>query len=103
MLSREYTKDEIRQQFLAHIHTLVDYWDRQVPDYTCRQKLDGLAFSILAMLDGTSELPAFIVAPSPHPDNKAFCQGEGENWYQENQDVQDNISGTLHILFGQSK
>jgi len=102
----EYTEDEVRQAFLEHVWQTIDYWDgaydQKVAQYACREKLEGLAFSLLAMLDGCSaDLPGFIVAPCPHPDDKAYLQGEGENWYPENHDtdIACDIGGGLHDIF----
>jgi len=102
----EYTEDEVRQAFLEHVWQTIDYWDgaydQKVAQYACREKLEGLAFSLLVMLDGCSaDLPGFIVAPCPHPDDKAYLQGEGENWYPENHDtdIACDIGGGLHDIF----
>lgn len=47
---------------LSQIWTLVDYWDRTVAQpgdgvSATRDRLEGLAFSILSMLDGCGGLP----------------------------------------------
>lgn len=52
-----------REEFLDHIRMLVDHWD-WAPDKTGRQKLEGLAHSICALLDGCTDVGAFTVAPS---------------------------------------
>lgn len=39
-----------QQDFLMHLHILIDYWDKQ--NYDARGKMEGLAFTILTMLDG---------------------------------------------------
>lgn len=99
--SREYTTDEIRQQFLEQVWTIISYW-HNLPAKTCRERIEGLAFSMLVILDGESAgLPAFIVAPVPHPNDKAFCISEDENFYPENHDanVKGDITGPLHELF----
>lgn len=81
----EKTTEEIRDEFLAHLAGLVRYWDRV--DGTSREKLNGLAFSILTTLDGCCDgMPAFIVAPCPHPDDKAFHEADGDDWYPENEE-----------------
>jgi len=102
----EYAEAEVREAFLKHVWETIDYWDgkydQMVAQYPCRRKLEGLAFSLLVMLDeGSADIPGFIVAPCPHPDDKAFLQGEGENWWPENHeaDVACDIGGTLHDSF----
>ena len=97
---REYTEDEVCDAFLAHVRDSIEYW-HDLPDKTCRERMRGLAFSILSALDGSAmDLPAFIVAPSPHPDDKAFHQENDENWWPENhdKDIAADISGGLHEL-----
>ena len=102
-MSREYTTEEIREQFLDHIRVMVNYWDG-IPKETTKEKLSGLAFSILVALDGCAgDLPGFILAPLPHPDDKQFNIDEEENYYPENHEIEDkikgDISGGLHELF----
>lgn len=100
-MSREKTEEEVRDEFLNHIRGLVVYWNK-VDDRDCEEKLSGLAFSILAALDGCSGgLCGFIVAPSPHEDDKQYHIDEGRNYYAENynSDVKCDIAGGLHDLF----
>jgi len=90
---RVYTPDEVRDELLEHICIMVDYWDKVSPDK--RDAMEGLAFSILSTLDGCGPLPAFLVTPMAHPDDKAYHQEQGENWYPEDQpDL-----GMLHEFF----
>lgn len=93
---REMTTNECRERFLGHVAATVRYWDHE--PVTCREKLEGLAFSILVAIDGDASLPAWILAPFPHEEDKAFNQSEGENWYPENSTdaVTADISGGLH-------
>jgi len=93
MKSREYTEEEVRKMFLNHIRGLAAYWD-SVEGRTSREKLDGLAFSILVMLDGGSALPGFDVSPSPHPSDKEFHIDEGTNYFPSDGECQ--IAGCLH-------
>ena len=39
--------------FISEIHLLILYWDRQI-ERSSRDKMEGLAHSILCMLDGVS-------------------------------------------------
>jgi hypothetical protein len=100
---RQLTTEEVRDRFLAHVRSMVAYWERvEVRPLTTRERLDGLAFSILAALDGASEMPGFIVAPCPHPSDRAFHESEGDNWYPENRSgvVECDIAGSLHERYG---
>ena len=104
---RQYTEEEVLERFLKQVWVNIDYWegqyDKVVATYPCRRKLEGLAFSILAMLDGSNlDLPKFIVAPDPHPEDKSYLRDvEQENWYPENYDagVECDLGGYLHELF----
>ncbi len=106
---RELTADEVRDRFLDHARAMVRFWSdpdlRQNPleDRTdIERRVSGAVFSILVALDGAlGDLPGFIVAPRPHPDDREFLRGEGENWFPENHDaaVKADIAGELHDLF----
>jgi hypothetical protein len=97
-MSRVYTTEEVREQFLAHVRALVDYWDG-VPKETSKEKLSGLAFSILVLLDGGTELPHFEVVASPHPDDQAYNEENKDDYYAYPPDLENSISGCLHELF----
>ncbi|KKL56959.1 hypothetical protein LCGC14_2240200 [marine sediment metagenome] len=100
-MSREYTEDEVRNEYLKLVWSYIDYW-HDLPDQTCREKLEGLAFGMLVILDGGNpDLPGFIVAPDPHPDDKEFCERQGQNWFPSNHNatVKCDIAGGLHELF----
>lgn len=80
-MSRQHTQEEIREKFLAHLAALPAYW-AAVEGKTTEEKLEGLLFSVLVVLDGGSgDLPAFEVIPSPHPTDEAFHKDEGSNWW----------------------
>ena len=101
-MSKEFTEEEVRNQFLDHIRMLVDYWDKETSKQTQRERLDGLAFSILSAIDGSSvSLPAFILAPFSHEEDKKFHIEKGENYYPENHNsnVKCDIAGSLHDLY----
>jgi hypothetical protein len=99
-MSREKTMEEVKEEFLNHIRGMVDYWNEIQKD-TTKEKLNGLAFSILTMLDGYSSMPSFIVAPLPHEDDKEYNIENEEDYYPENHnsDVKCDIAGSLHELF----
>lgn len=102
MKSRQYTENEVRKQFLDHVRMLVDYWDKETSRETTKKRLDGLAFSILAAIDGSSvSLPSFVLAPLPHENNKQYRINNKENYYPENHDsnVKCDIAGSLHDSF----
>jgi hypothetical protein len=92
---REYTAEETRDMLLAHIHRMVDYWHKESRVTDTREKLSGLAFSILVALDGdAASLPGFVVSPAPHPTDKDYHREQGENWFPTGVDL-----GVLHEFF----
>lgn len=96
-MSREYTEEEIRAKFLMNVWSILNYWKNESRAKTIDEKMEGLAFSILVMLDGgNAMMPKFKVSPDPHPDDKEFYIKNGENYFPENCD----IAGCLHELFG---
>lgn len=102
-MSKELTRDEVRQRFIVSIRDCILYWSEQ--EETDLHKLEGLAFSILVILDGGTGLPGFIVAPNPHPDDKEFLTSSGEDFFSENyeSDIKCDIAGGLHeLLFARS-
>lgn len=95
--SRELTHDEMKTEFLQYIHALVDYWEHEDRAATVKDKLDGLAFSILNAIDGGSaELPAYALIPLGNPDDIEYCQSIGRNYYPEET---EDIAGALHDNF----
>jgi len=98
MKSKEFTTDEVREQFMNHVRMLIDYWDNSDRE-TSKEKIEGFAHSLLATIDGSSaELPSFVLAPTPHEDDKQFHINNGENYYAENENVNCDIAGNLHEL-----
>jgi hypothetical protein len=97
---RQWTEDEIREHFLEGVWSCIESWDGY-EGKTQRERLQGLAFSIMAGLDGAGDFPSCIVAPCPHPTDRAYHQQEGTNWYPENHEaqVEGDIGGTLHDNF----
>jgi hypothetical protein len=97
---REYTHEEIRQQVYAHIHNMVKYWENENREPLVKVKLEGLAFSILALIDGDTELPGFSLVPRPCKEDKDYHKSEGENWYPFTKDLKNDIChGEMHSEF----
>ena len=101
-VSNRYTSEEIREKVLSHIRNLAKYWDT-VPRETTKEKLDGLAFSFLTMLDGGTSLPGFILAPLPCESDKEYNLDNGGKYYPENHHIEHlikgDIGGCLHELY----
>jgi hypothetical protein len=82
-MSRAYTAEEVRDIFLRHIRGIADFW-ANLPDKSPKERCDGVAFSILNIVDGnTLPLPALDICLSPHPEDKAYNQENGNNWFEE--------------------
>jgi hypothetical protein len=91
-VSRPLTEEEVRQRFLDNVRALVQHWERNPK---VEDRCSGVAFSILALLDGCSGFPACKVIPSPHESDKEFNESNGDNWFPEGVD----IAGSLHEEF----
>ena len=99
-LKEPYNEEEVTENFLNGVHDCIDYWEKYGND--TRDKLEGLAFSILVMIDGEQgDIPKFILAPDPHPEDKQYLIENHQRYYPENykSNVNCNISGGLHDLF----
>lgn len=99
---RAYTADEVRDQIIEHVWTMARYWagldGSNVPaDATPLDRTTGLAHSLLVTLDGsTMNLPAFKLVPDPAPEDEAYLKGEGQNWYDPANVVQDTLHEHLY-------
>jgi hypothetical protein len=100
---RAYTAEEMRDKILDHVRTMAAYW-ANLPDtdpatgrtQTVQDRCEGVAFSILSMLDGcTSHIPSITLKLEPHEDDKKFHQDEGENWVEPGME----LSFMLHEHF----
>jgi len=106
-MSRQYTEEEVLNRVLDHIWHLIGYWNSEgysnvEKTRSTRERMEGLAFSILAMLDGSCmDIPKFIVAPDPHPADKEYHQDNDENWFPDNSEanIECDLGGGLHELF----
>lgn len=59
-------------------------------DCTPLRMCEGVAFSILGLLDGVSVgIPGFALVPSPHPDDMQYHKDNGENWYPSEEVTKD--------------
>lgn len=78
-----FNEEKKREEFLEVISGYVHYWDKEVEGRTQKERLEGLAFSILSHIDGSSGDEHFLIPRtnsfSPIPDN--------------------NIAGSLHSEF----
>ena len=111
-MAREYTRDECRKLLIEHIWMMIGYWNtvkplENEPPILQRDRLSGLAHSLLTMIDGNSMgMPGFLLAPAPHDEDKAFNETRGENWWPgldyHTGDLCD-IAGGLHEILYKNK
>ena len=96
---RVMTKEEVTTAFLRAVRGCITYWLKEAREPSTKGKLEGLAHSMLVIIDGGhGEMPAFVLAPLPAKEDKEFCRSEGRNWYPQNHDsnVKCDIAGELH-------
>ncbi|HET9893728.1 MAG TPA: hypothetical protein VFQ44_02095 [Streptosporangiaceae bacterium] len=83
---RAITSEELRDEFMAACRNLPKYWATVELDGdlgTVEARISGALHSLLVVIDGLAGgLPAFDLVAAPHPDDKAYCIAEGENWIE---------------------
>ena len=91
-MTRPYTKEEMREMFLYQCKQAAFYWSR-VEDRTPREMCDGVVFSILNIIDGTSGgFPAAInLVMETHPDDKEYCISNDKKWVENGQIINDDV------------
>lgn len=95
-MSRAITEEEAREEFLDAVRETAHFW-ANLPDKTPEEKCNGVAFSILVILDGChGSLPAYDLLLSPHEDDKEYNIAQGENWYEPGMMINDCH---LHEMF----
>lgn len=108
---REYTVDEVRDMFMDHVRNMITYWQKapyreefhHLNESESDWRVSGVVHSILCALDGCSmNLPGFILAPAPHPDDREYNKTNNCNWFPENNiPINCDIGGYLHELLYQ--
>jgi hypothetical protein len=96
-MSKPISKEQLRLQFRNSIRMYAREW-ASYPNKTLQERSDGLAFSILALLDGSDvNLPAFDLVARPHPDNEAYHKAHGQDWIVDGQVINDDVH--LHDMY----
>jgi len=89
---RAYTEEEARQLFLEQVYEIKEFWENESRQPKLKDKMEGCVFSILALIDGSNiGIPAMTLAMNPHPEDKAYHQEQGENWFEEGQEITGNV------------
>ena len=91
-MSEELAEKEIQERIFAYLDNMIDYWISEKNRPSIRDKMEGLIFSVLIMVDGESILPAFKLIPSPCSEDKDYLTQLGEKYYPDDLD----IAGDLH-------
>ncbi len=98
---RAWTKEEVQEKFLNHLRAIAKYWANEACQ-TAQERCDGVAFSILSLIDGSIlGLPAIDLALCPHESDEAFCRSNGENWFEDGMIINDDVA--LHEMWHQKK
>lgn len=92
---RAKTQEEIRQELIAELKSAVSFWLNQ--DTSEEDKLNGVVFSMLSLIDGVTSMPSFDLVVHPHKDDKAFCIANSLNWYEPNTVINEDVM--LHSLW----
>jgi hypothetical protein len=97
-MSRAYTAEEARDMFLSAARMLAHYWATTPQGGTTQERCEGVVFSLLNCIDGTSgSFPcALDLTLRPHPDDKAFHIAEDESYFEPGMVINDAM---LHELF----
>lgn len=91
---RAFTRKEMQDAFIDLLRGYVEYWLTEPRVTGVRDKLEGLAFSMLVILDGGTPLPGFNLIPAPHSSDAAYHYSQGKNWW-----VPTDIAGELHEVW----
>lgn len=59
-MANEQAAADVRKQMVEHIDRMVKYWAEQ-PGLSVEDRCDGVAFSVLTMLDGATDVPAMVL------------------------------------------
>jgi hypothetical protein len=94
-MSKPISKEKAREEFLDHVRHLAHYWSRIERDPL--RMCEGVAFSILTAIDGSSALPTYDLVVRPHPDDKTFHENKGEDYYVDGMVINDDVH--LHDMF----
>ena len=93
--ARAWTPEETARLLVTKTVDIANYWAK-VPNQTKEQACQGVAFSILSMLDGSNvDLPAFDLVPSVHKDDKQYAIDAGHNYFEP----ANVVSTPLHEMF----
>ncbi len=89
---RAWTPDELRDSLLEHVRQIAHYWATNAQSGNLADRCDGVAFSILAMMDGcTIGIPPVDLVFRPHEEDKQYHIDNGENWIEDGTTISDAL------------
>lgn len=78
-----YSEKEVKDMFLKKIKSITNYWSNY-ESKSNKERCEGVAFSILALIDGCSVgFPAIDMRLAPHPDDKQYHIDNDEDYFEE--------------------
>jgi len=76
--------EENKKEFIRQVRMLVQFWENNEKCSNVKERLDGMVFSLLYLLDGKSDgLKDYVIAP--------------------NKEIENNISGNLSDMYYEIK
>lgn len=87
---RAYTSEELRNNVLNHVRLMVEYW-ATLPGLDERSRCDGVAFSILTMIDGSADQPPMALVALSSDEDKKYSVEKGENWVEHGTVINDDV------------
>lgn len=88
--TRAYTAEELRNNVLDHVRLMVEYW-ATLPGLDTHSRCDGVAFSILTMIDGSADQPPMALVAIASDDDKQYSVEKGENWVEHGTVINDDV------------
>lgn len=89
-MSRALSKEELREQVMQHIRSVVDKAATQA-GLTEQERCDVVAIAILGLLDGAYvNLPGFDIVARPHPDDMPYDIANGNDYIQDGTVINDD-------------
>lgn len=97
--TRPYSKQEVQEMVISTVAEIAEEYAND-PDLTVLDKCHGVAFSVLAALDGTRNgMPALDLVVASTTQEVSLCQEQGEPFYENGMVV--NSDRKLHTRYDQ--
>lgn len=99
MEPKPYSQEEACKLVVEHLRTMAAYW-AEIPNLSTKERVEGMAFSCLTMIDGSSPLPGFALTPIVDDVDVTCCQESGEPYFDPSRPI--NLPYSLHDMFYES-